>query len=129
MLETVTVEGRAYDRALWDAGFYKRERRGHGRFIDADQFARLGGSGSGTLLRETPRVIVERGKGNGEYAYSLSGAGRCRMNVFIDGAFAREAMPSRGDLGVPLSEIISRTGIHAIEIYPSVNSVPIEFTR
>ena len=66
-LETVTVEGRAYDRALWDAGFYRRQQRGRGRFVDADEFARFGGSGIGTILKETPRVMVER-KGNDEYA-------------------------------------------------------------
>ena len=51
------------------------------------------------------------------------------MNVFIDGRFVREAMPVAGDPGLPLSQLVSRSDIHAIEIYPTVNSVPIEFTR
>ena len=128
-LETIIVEGEAVDRGLFDAGYYRRARTARGRFLDPDFLATFGGSGVSTLARETPRVMVEGS--NGEfYAYSPIAGGRCRMHVFVDGKYRREAMPDPlGGKGLPLDQVVPREDIHAMEIYPTFTSVPAEFTR
>ena len=124
-LRTVLVEGRAFDAQLWDAGFYKRERVGAGRFYGPEFLERFGGAGISTLLRETPRVTVER-RNNQEFAYGPMAGARCQLNIFIDGRFSREAM-GRGALG--LDQLVRRPELYAVEVYPTANSVPSEFVR
>ena len=126
-LSTVVVEGRAYDERLWDAGFYKRARLGAGRYYDPEFLATYAG-GISTLLRETPRVMVDRVNSQ-DYAYGPLAGSRCRLNVFVDGHFAREAMPGLSDRGVGISDLVPREEIHAIEIYPTINTVPTEYSR
>jgi len=128
-LRTVVVEGRAVDAALHDVGYYRRERQSRGAFFDADDLRHFGGAGLGSLLRQVPRVTVER-VNNEEFAYAPIAGSRCRMNVFVDGTFVRAAMPgSRGDRGLPLADVVPRDDIHAVEVYPTFSSVPVEFTR
>ena len=124
-LRTVIVEGRAFDGQLWDAGFYQRERVGSGRFYGPELLERFGGATIGTLLRETPRLMIDR-RNNQEFAYGPVAGSRCQLNVFVDGRFAREAM-GRGAMG--LEEIVPRPDIYAIEVYPTSNAVPSEFAR
>ena len=124
-LRTVIVEGRAFDGQLWDAGFYHRERVGSGRFYGPELLERFGGATIGTLLRETPRLTIDR-RNNQEFAYGPVAGSRCQLNVFVDGRFAREAM-GRGGMG--LEEIVPRPDVYAIEVYPTSNAVPSEFAR
>ena len=134
-LGVIVVEGRALDTRLWNAGFYKRARLGVGRFVGPDELERFAG-GLATVLRETPRVQVDR-QNNQEDAYARAGAHRCRMNVFVDGQFARYANPgtsgaSRNDYpdpGVGLNDLVPRDDIRAVEIYPSLTAVPSQFMR
>jgi hypothetical protein len=59
------------------------------------------------------------------------------MNVFVDGQFARYANPGTSgsgthdspDPGVGLDDLVPREDIRAVEIYPSLTSVPSQFTR
>ena len=128
-LAEVIVEGKAYDQALWDAGFYRRERMTRGRFLDGDYMANFGGAGVSTLLRDTPRVLLER-QGTEYFAYSSRAGGRCRMNVFVDGRLAREALPgTTGDPGIGIDQVVPRDLIHAMEIYPTIAAVPTQFQR
>jgi hypothetical protein len=133
-LGTIVVEGKALDTKLWDIGFYHRQKLGRGRFITPDFWAHFGGAGIGTVLRETPQVIVER-KNNQDYAYSRAGNHLCRMNVFVDGSLAQWAGPGVGKLdvlrdpGQALDQIVPREDIYAIEIYGSPASVPQQFIR
>lgn len=128
-LRTVVVEGRAVDAALHDVGYYRRERQSRGAFFDADDLRHFGGAGLGSLLRQVPRVMVDR-VNNEEFAYSPIAGTRCRMHVFVDGQYARAAMPgSNGDPGVSLTTLVPREELHAVEVYPTMNSVPAEFVR
>lgn len=129
-LGTIVVEGRALDTRLWNAGFYKRARLGVGRFIGPDELEHFAG-GLATVLRETPRIIMDH-RNNEDYAYARAGSHTCRMNVFVDGQFARYANPGvsgRGDQGVGVNAIVPRDDIRAVEIYPSLTSVPSQFLR
>lgn len=133
-LGTIVVEGRALDTKLWDAGFYQRQKLGRGRFITPDFWEHFGGAGVGTVLRETPHVVVER-QNNADFAYSRSGQHLCRMNVFVDGVYAQWASPGVGtertaaDPGQSLDQIVPRDDIRAIEIYGTPSSVPTQYQR
>lgn len=133
-LGTIVVEGRALDTKLWDAGFYQRQKLGRGRFITPDFWDHFGGAGIGTVLRETPHVVVER-QNNADFAYSRSGQHLCRMNVFVDGVYVQSASPGVGtertvaDPGQSLDQIVPRDDIRAIEIYGTPSSVPTRYQR
>ncbi|HEU4631495.1 MAG TPA: carboxypeptidase-like regulatory domain-containing protein [Gemmatimonadaceae bacterium] len=129
-LPSVLVEGKAYDQGLWKAGFYKRQRVGFGTYFDPDFLAHYGGASLATLVREVPRVHVER-HGNQEYAYGRLAGAACRLNVYVDGVFRRDAMASQGSggRGVGLDVLLPKDELYAVEVYPTVNSVPAEFTR
>lgn len=128
-LPSVLVEGKAYDQELWDAGFYKRQRVGSGTYFDPDFLQHFGGASVATLVREVPRIYVERYHDQ-EYAYGRVAGAPCRMNIYVDGFFRRDAMPgSDGDKGTGLDVLLPKEEIYAVEVYPSVNFVPSEFTR
>jgi hypothetical protein len=134
-LNEIVVEGKVYDRALWDRGFYHRQKVASGTFFDTDAIDHFGGDGLGSLVRQAPRVDV-RNIGNADYAFSSIAGRPCRMNIFIDGMFQRVAMPSpvtgfRGESleGVALKDLIGFRNIAAVEVYPRASMVPIQFQR
>jgi hypothetical protein len=129
-LPSVLVEGRAYDKGLWDVGFYKRERVGYGKYFDPDFMQHYGGASLASLVREVPRVHVER-YNDQEYAYGRIAGNACRMNIYVDGVFRREAMSGMGgmDKGVGLNLLVPKEEIYAVEVYPTINSLPAEYTR
>lgn len=128
-LGTIVVEGKTYEKPLWDAGYYRRERLGRGKFFGPEFLDTFGGADLGSLLRVVPRVMVDR-VNNESYAYGPAAGARCRMNIFLDGQFAQYAMPGgSGDRGVSLSGVIGREDIYAVEVYAAMMSVPTEFVR
>lgn len=134
-LNEIVVEGQAYDRALWDRGFYHRQKLASGMFFDPDAIAHFGGDGLGSLVRQVPRVDVQH-LGDSDYAFSRVGGRPCRMNIYIDGMFQRVAMPSpvagrggRKEEGIGLNELIDLHTVAAVEVYPRASSVPTQFMR
>jgi hypothetical protein len=128
-LNEIVVEGQAFDRALWDRGFYRRRKVASGMFFDPDALEHFGGSGLGSLVRQAPRVDVRR-IDNADHAFSAIAGRACRMNVFIDGMFQRVAMPGpTGSEGMGLNELIGFHEIAAVEVYPRASSVPTQFMR
>ena len=129
LLRTIVVEGQAYDKELWENGFYHRRKIASGSFFDPDFLDHFGGSGLGSVMHEVPRVDVQR-KGDRDYAFATVGGNRCRMNVYVDGMFQRAAMPSpTGDEGMGLGDLVDYRDILAVEVYPRAMSVPIQFSR
>lgn len=127
-LPSVLVEGKAYDKGLWDAGFYKRQRVGNGTYFDPDFLQHYGGASLATLAREVPRVNVSR-FGSQEYAYGRIAGNVCRMNIYVDGVFRRDAMTAMGsdesvDKGIGLNVLVPKEEIYAVEVYPTINSCP-----
>ena len=134
-LTDIVVEGRAYDRALWDRGFYHRQKVASGMFFDTDAIQHFGGNGLGSLVRQVPRVDV-RNIGNQDYAFSSIAGRPCRMNIYIDGMFQHVAMPGSSRArdgnaaeGLGLKELIDMRDIAAVEVYPRASAVPIQFQR
>lgn len=134
-LSEIVVEGRAYDRGLWDRGFYHRQKLASGMFFDTEAITHFGGDGLGSLVRQVPRVDVRNLRGS-EYAFSRIGGRPCRMNVYIDGMFQRVAMPSphmtkdgREEEGIGLKDLIGFREVAAVEVYPRASAVPTQFQR
>jgi hypothetical protein len=134
-LNEIVVEGQAYDRGLWDRGFYHRQKVASGTFFDPDAIEHFGGNGLGSLVRQVPRVDV-RYIGNADYAFSSIAGRTCRMNIFIDGLYQRSAMPSpvrgmggEGAEGIGLKDLVGFREIAAVEVYPRASSVPTQFQR
>lgn len=129
-LGTIVVEGVTRDRALWNLGYYDRMKQSRGTFFGPEDLAMYGGGGHlSTLLRQVPRVELANERGD-DYAYAQPSGTRCRMNIFIDGRYAREAMPvSASDPGLGLMALVSMLDVHAVEVYPTLSMVPVEFRR
>jgi len=130
-LDRVIVEGQAYDRALWDRGFYRRQRGPGGVFFDPEDLRWLRPAGLAAIVREAPRVVIER-RGTKDVAYSSLAGRPCRMHVYIDGVHQRAAMPgpSGGEAyALGLHELIDPRLIHAVEVYPTAAQVPTQFAR
>lgn len=130
-LGRVIVEGEAYDQSLWDSGFYRRQRSGRGTFLDSAEVAHYAPAGWGSLLQSEPMIRVER-RGSQEFALSKLAGRACFMHVYVDGRYQREAMPDpvfgpSNTLG--LRDIVDPATIRAMEVYPTVASVPQEFSR
>lgn len=130
-LNEIVVEGKAYDRTLWDRGFYHRAKVASGFFFDPDAISHFGGDGLGSLVKQVPRVDV-RHLGNQDYAFSSIAGRPCRMNIYIDGMFQRVAMPgpdTSGGEGLGLAELIGFRDVAAVEVYPRASAVPIQYQR
>ena len=130
-LNDIVVEGQAYDRTLWDRGFYHRQKVASGMFFDPDAIVHFGGDGLGSLVRQVPRVDVRR-INNEDHAFSTIGGRSCRMNIYVDGMFQREAMPDPridGNEGIGLSQLVDVRDIAAVEVYPRASAVPTQFQR
>jgi len=134
-LTEIVVEGKVYNRVLWDRGFYHRQKIASGTFFDSDVIDHFGGDGLGSLIRQVPRVDV-RYIGNADYAFSSIAGRTCRMNIFVDGLYQRSAMPSpfrgmggEGAEGIGLKDLVGFREIAAVEVYPRASSVPTQFQR
>jgi hypothetical protein len=147
-VEGVTVSVEAQSLALDRVGFYQREERVPGRFLERadlalEDYTRL----SDALLRvpgmqqvdmasatnnTTRRYLQFRG------ARASGGRNACMPAVYVDGAIVRfprvlggGALGQMGDGSdyPSLDEIISAVNVEAIELYDSPSSGPPEFTQ
>lgn len=116
-LGTVVVEGKRMDAHLWKAGFYERSKLGMGTFFTPEYLEHHGSTVSG-LIAEVPSVMIARDQRNRAAAMGPFGAGRCRMNVFVDGALVRWADE------VSLDDILPKDELLAVEVYPRAALVP-----
>jgi hypothetical protein len=116
-LGTIVVEGKKVDARLWKTGFYQRAKLGMGTFFTPEQLEHRGSTISG-LIAEVPSVSIDRDRMNRAAPMGRFGGGWCQMNVFIDGQLARWAT----DVG--LDDVLPKSEILAVEVYPRVALVP-----
>ncbi len=129
-MEPTIVTGEALVRSLTAAGFYERQRRGRGVFLDRSAIEKRAGARElGDLLRAIPGVTVDY---NGLIRFrgiSTGPASRCGAPlVFVDGiAVNRDEAAS----GVPdpsqWQRSIDPIDIEAIELYRSPAEVPAQY--
>lgn len=147
-LEGVTVSVEAQNLALDQVGFYLREERVPGRFLERaelslDDYSRM----SEALLRipGLQQVDMASSTGNTTRRYlqfrgarASGGRNTCLPAVYVDGAIVRfPQILGGGALGQvdaggdtpSLDELISAFNVEAIELYDSPSEGPPEFTQ
>jgi hypothetical protein len=121
MLDTVRVTARLYtSRKL--AEFERRVRTGQGHYILEADIERRRPMFLTDLLRMVPGVSVMPSRFGGENVLMRGDiTGRCRPEVFIDGA------RMFNDPYFPLNSIVATQDIRAVEVYSRSLTVPPEF--
>jgi hypothetical protein len=123
VLEGVTVSTRArFSPALARSGFYDRARRGIGRQLDRIEIEAKAPIFPSDVFRGMPGVrLVPIGFGRyalmGTRGASLSSAGRCPMQLYLDGR------PWQGNI-----DDLEIDHIEAIEVYAGVSQIPVQYS-
>ena len=118
-LGTIVIEGKRYDKTLWQTGFYKREMGAAGYFFDANFMAKYHASLSG-LIATVPSVRINRGPGGTNVALgSFSNGNACALEVFLDGTHIKWAST------MGLDDIARPEEILGLEIYPRASEMPV----
>ena len=117
-LGTIVIEGKRYDKTLWQTGFYKRQMGAPGYFFDSNFMAKYHASLSG-LIATVPSVRINRGPGGTNVALgSFSNGNGCPLEVFLDGTHIKWAST------MGLDEIARPEEILGIEVYPRASEMP-----
>jgi hypothetical protein len=120
-LGTVVIEGKKVDLALFQNGFYTRQKDADGYFFPPERLAKTAASMS-TMMNEIPSVKVAYSHGAAipmaVGGHGMNGPIYCRMNVFLDGTYVPWAK-SDG-----LDAVIAEQDVKAIEVYTRPESVP-----
>ncbi|MBI3789322.1 MAG: TonB-dependent receptor [Gemmatimonadetes bacterium] len=117
-LKPVVVEGKRVSPALAKTGFYDRQRQGlAGYFIDPEVFEKRTMVATTDVLRGVPNITVSKDGTE----YHVYGRGQRCMEIYVDGA------PMGRDFD--LTRHMPPAWVKAIEIYPSPNQTPPQFSR
>lgn len=104
--------------ALDSRNFEERRARGLGQFITREEILERGSSRLSDILRLKRGVNVVRGDRVRFTAYSGGNRGTvCQPDIWLDG---------RRSQGMEINELVATT-VEAIELYPYLSTVPIEF--
>lgn len=118
LLGSVVVEAAGGDlrnTRLGRDGFFRRQRRGGGTVLDAEDLARRNSPTVSGALYGAPGVRVQQGRTG---ATAVSTRGNCRMSVYLDGTYNGLLT---GDL-----DVIPPQDIVAVEIYRD-SQVPVQY--
>ena len=120
-LGTVVIEGKKVDLALFQNGFYTRQKNADGYFFPPDRLEKTAASLS-TMMNEIPSVRVAHVRGAAipmaVGGHGMNGPIYCRMNVFLDGTL----VPWAKEDG--LDAVIAEGDVKAIEVYSRPESIP-----
>jgi len=121
-LGTVIIEGKKLDRALFENGFYDRQKKSDGHFFPPERMEKTAASLS-TLMNEVPSLRVARSRGGVSIPMGVGGHGMggpiyCRLNVFLDGTY----LPWATEAGI--DAVVAEQDVKAIEVYSRPESVP-----
>jgi hypothetical protein len=106
---------RAFSMRLDRAGFYERERRGTGIFLDRARIEAMRATNAPDLLRRIPSVRIETGGARGAV---VTGRGQCTFTFIVDGSRTLQSFEL---------EALSVHAIDGIEVYRSGADVPALF--
>lgn len=115
-LNSVTVRETFATRAGAIRGFEERRERGLGQFVTRDEIVDRGSQKLTDILRSKKGVMIVRGRLRFA-AFIGSRSTNCQPNVFLDGTRAP---------GMEVDEITAQS-VEAIELYPNLSTIPIEF--
>ena len=128
-LDPLIVEAERQQIILERAGFYRRERRMMGHFLDREEIEEYKAHDMSSLLLSVPGIIL-RPTRQGQlvpifqrYLYpSTFGGGGCPPMYFLDGILMVEG-------GMEINYLVHPDNIEAIEAYQSPGEVPAEYRR
>lgn len=125
-LEPLTVEARGgYAQLGMLAGYYERmqlnSRVGVGRFITRDAIDARNPVDMSDMLREIPRVGVNRARGTGAFITMRGARGECTPALYIDGARA-----NRRDRAF-MDEMVRPMDVEGVEVYVGLAQLPGEY--
>lgn len=117
----VVARSRAVSPVL--SGFYQRQGRVSGTFINREDIARSNALRVTDLLATVPGIRLQTaGPGFQVIRFSRAPGSYCPAQVFVDGVLA-----SRGNAEVLVDELASPGILEGIEVYHGLASVPPEF--
>lgn len=116
-LENVRVTGTATRAAMDLRNFEERRARGIGQFVTREEIAARGTSRLSDVLRMKRGVYVQKGDRVRFSAYGGTRGATCQPDIWLDG---------RRSQGMEINELLANT-VEAIELYPYLSTVPMEF--
>lgn len=116
-LSNVNVTEDRTRAALDMRNFDERRARGIGQFVTREEILERGSSRLSDVLRLKRGVHVVRGDRIRFSAYSGSRGSVCQPDIWLDG---------RRSQGMEINELVATT-VEAIELYPYLSTVPVEF--
>jgi hypothetical protein len=136
MLTTQFVRAQQLVRSLEYRGFYARmleQTRGAlvGEFVTPEEIE-MRNPQRVTQLLEQRRGIQVRRMGSCQVislCYRVTGTGGCAATVYLDGQRLNRLSSAAADIGSApaIDELISATGVSAVEVYPRGSSAPPQF--
>jgi hypothetical protein len=109
----------AFSRRLETAGFYEREKRGVGTFIERKQIEKMKAQTSSDLLRNVPGLrLVPQATRRNVPPNQMRGRGNCRFKYIVDGA------RTLSDFDI---DFIAPYAIEGLEVYAGLSEVPAAF--
>ncbi|HSJ24611.1 MAG TPA: carboxypeptidase regulatory-like domain-containing protein [Longimicrobiales bacterium] len=122
-LEPLTVEVRSgYANLGFLAGYYERmawnRRVGVGRFITRDAIDARNPLDMSDMLRELPRVTVNRARGTGAFVTMRAGRGECTPALYVDGVRTNRRERAYVD------EIVRPMDVEGVEVYVGLAQLP-----
>ena len=120
--EAIPIHGiivTAFSRRLEAVGFYEREKRGIGTFIDRKQIEKMKVQSSSDLLRNVPglRLVPQAARRNVP-PNQMRGRGNCRFKYIVDGA------RTLSDFEI---DFVAPYAIEGLEVYAGLSEVPAVF--
>ncbi|MFV2006462.1 MAG: carboxypeptidase-like regulatory domain-containing protein [Longimicrobiales bacterium] len=112
LLPGLEVEGERGVRHLTTNGFYWRQKKGFGDFIEVEDLDRIQTQEPTQLLRSMPGIKTQRGEVFTRRGDAVGNA--CLLQVVVDNVY----------LGVNLDDILIVEEIEAIEVYNGINRTP-----
>jgi hypothetical protein len=120
--EAIPIHGiivTALSRRLEAVGFYEREKRGIGTFIDRRQIEKMKVQASSDLLRGVPGLrLVPQATRRNVPPNQMRGRGNCRYKYIVDGS---RTLP---DFDI---DFVAPYGIEGLEVYAGLSEVPATF--
>lgn len=109
----------AFSRRLEHVGYYDRERRGIGTFINHKQIAQMNVTNGSDLLRRVPgvRLVPQPSRRNNPQNSTL-GRGSCRFRFIVDG------VRTLADFEM---DFLTPDALEGIEVYRGTAEVPADF--
>lgn len=119
-IEGVRVRSSGRNAGLRNAGFYERQRRGHGAFMTREQVERRNAIRALDIFRQVRGFTVDHNF-RGE-PFLVNARNNCSPLIFVDGAlmFTEQGRTDPSDFVHPAE-------VEAIEAYSGVGTIPAEY--